>query len=56
MKVVEAGDSKAETVLAIVQGGACTCWSVWKEEDGVGGREGGEEAVEEEWEVEREVV
>ena len=56
LKVVEAGDSKAETVLAIVQGGACTCWSVWKEEDGVGGREGGEEAVEEEWEVEREVV
>ena len=27
-----------------------------KREDGVGGREGGEEAVEEEWEVEREVV
>ena len=43
LKVVEAGDSETETVLAIVQGGACTCQSVGKEEDGVKGEDGGGE-------------
>ena len=39
LKVVEAGNSKTETVLAIVKGGACGCRSVWREEDGEGGEE-----------------
>ena len=46
LKIVEAGNSKTETVLAIVQGGACACRSVWREEDGKEGEDGGgEEAV-----------
>ena len=42
LKVVKAGNSKTETMLAIVQGGACARRSVWREEDGEEG-EGGED-------------
>ena len=45
LKVVKAGNSKTETMLAIVQGGACAHQSVWREEDGEEG-EGGEDGEE----------